>query len=256
MQNSENENQDQEASQGKKELDLVDEIMQMYNERKATEALTQKEANESADQKAEINLVKNETREMENVIEEVKEKTVVEQTTVPKTKEKGKKENNEVEKMNQEVEKSKDPYDDFMKSLEGKDFNTLPLSEILSTSEKLLKVLDMKKANTFFINIKEVTEKLFNSQKEKAKAAYIEDSGTDEGFAFSASKEIGLINTNFKSFKQNRKTLYEAQNKERENNLKIKKSLIEELKLLMESVGEKGNLDAVKVVQQKMERYR
>lgn len=133
---------------------------------------------------------------------------------------------------------------------EEPDYSGLSKEEMVKESEKLLHYSDVVKAEKLVRQLKDLIDPIRNEARDEAKAKYVADLGNDEGFEFHDAA-IDEFFTNYKAVRERKKKHFEEMQKTRENNLKAKKQIIEEIKGLIEATDEKGSMNKMKELQKK-----
>lgn len=143
-------------------------------------------------------------------------------------------------------------------NIEAKDFAGMTEEEIVKIATELSESEDnhLDRAYQELKKAKDVMASYFEEQKNTAKQAFVDGGGDADGFKYDPSPLNATFFGIFNDIKERRKKYHENITKQREENLKKKKAIIEEVKVLTESddiskVASRSNTDKVKELQQK-----
>lgn len=133
-----------------------------------------------------------------------------------------------------------------------KDYENLSAEELVETLVKLVESEDINAIKTDIAIIKVAFLKKEKAVKEEKLKLFIEQGGKKEDFDFPDSPLMVKFNDAFNVYKQKRNHLNEILEKEKQENLSKKITILEELKQLIESEEElKKTYDAFKHLQEK-----
>ncbi|GAA4847066.1 DUF349 domain-containing protein [Algivirga pacifica] len=130
------------------------------------------------------------------------------------------------------------------------DYTTLSKEQLVEEADKLLHHADVVAAERSVRSIKEAIDHIHEEEKEAAKQEYVAAQGNDEGFDFHDSQYEAFFKA-YKAVKERKKKHFEEMQKTRDNNLKAKLAIIDEIKALMESEDHRGIMAKVKELQAK-----
>lgn len=136
------------------------------------------------------------------------------------------------------------------------DFSGFSLEQVVAHSEELLASDDLEHAYDDMKGAREVVGKLLETERNEAKAKYVEANGNAEGFQYPQNPLVEKFFEHFNAFKAKRSKHYEDLNKEKEKNLAEKAKIVEEIRLIVESediskMVNKENSEKVKAYQEK-----
>ncbi|PWJ40224.1 DUF349 domain-containing protein [Sediminitomix flava] len=130
------------------------------------------------------------------------------------------------------------------------DFHKLSKEELVKVSQELTTVKDVVKAEQVVKEIREVIEDIRREESEIAKAKFLEEGGDEDGFEY-RDKDIDAFFTNYKTVRSRKKQYFEDLQSARDNNLKAKKKVINEINEILDSSNQSGAMAKVKELQKK-----
>lgn len=128
-------------------------------------------------------------------------------------------------------------------------YDSFSKEDLLKLSREMLASEDVTTADKHIRKIRHVMERYIQEEAEAARQAYMAGGGEEDGFEFKRSAIFDEFYHNFTQIRSKYKSLLNDLRKERENNLKAKREIIEELKGLIDHTEQKGSLDKVKALQ-------
>ncbi|ANQ48211.1 DUF349 domain-containing protein [Flammeovirga sp. MY04] len=131
---------------------------------------------------------------------------------------------------------------------EDKDFTGFGKQELLAEIKKIVNSSDVVKAEKISKKIKEAFDPIVKEEEAAAKAEYLEANGNTDGFEYH-NADIKSFNDAFYAIKNARRQHFEQMQKLREDNLKKKRAIINQVKELIESTDDKGVMSKVKDLQ-------
>ncbi|MBB3696127.1 DUF349 domain-containing protein [Flammeovirga yaeyamensis] len=131
---------------------------------------------------------------------------------------------------------------------EDKDFTGFGKQELLDEIKKIVNSSDVVKAEKISKKIKEAFDPIVKEEEAAAKAEYLEANGNTDGFEYH-NADIKSFNDAFYAIKNARRQHFEQMQKMREDNLKKKRAIINQVKELIESTDDKGVMSKVKDLQ-------
>ncbi|MCS7005841.1 MAG: DUF349 domain-containing protein [Cytophagales bacterium] len=131
---------------------------------------------------------------------------------------------------------------------EAEDFANRSLEDLVKSARELAKSEDWRKTNLVFQALRHEVERLLKEETEAAKAQFLKEGGAEEDFRYKRPELYDKFYEYYEEFKNRRATHFENVKKERENNLKRKKALIEELRNLIEHNEERGVVNRVREI--------
>ena len=149
--------------------------------------------------------------------------------------------------------------------LPQEDYSTFSKEELVSKSAMLAaqaKDAESKKVNFRYLDdqvskIREFIDAFTETEREEARKKYEESAQNEEekeGFSFQQDELTGMFYENFKAIKEAKRNHYQKLENEKQNNLKKKQAIIEELRQLTDTsqpsdLSRKGEFDRVKEIQ-------
>ncbi|WP_281614286.1 DUF349 domain-containing protein [Flammeovirga sp. SubArs3] len=131
---------------------------------------------------------------------------------------------------------------------EDQDFSNHSKSELLAEISKLVNNSDVVKAERISKKIKEYFDPIREEEEAAAKAEFLEKNGDVEGFEYQDA-DVKTFNDAFYAVKNARRQHFEQMQKMREDNLKKKRSIINQVKELIETTDDKGVMNKIKELQ-------
>lgn len=113
------------------------------------------------------------------------------------------------------------------------DFSTLSTGEIVHQMQKIISECSINQIKDIIESLPEIFEAQYKDEYEKALAAFIADGDSPEGFEYKNDAKERFNNT-YKLYKEKKGVANRKTEAEREENLKIKTGIIEELKNLIQ----------------------
>ncbi|NME72064.1 DUF349 domain-containing protein [Flammeovirga aprica] len=131
---------------------------------------------------------------------------------------------------------------------EDVDFSSHSKEELLKEIQKLVGNSDVVKAEKIAKQIKEVFEPLRKEEEAKAREEFKASNGDVEGFEY-ADADAKAFYEAFGTIRTSRRQHFEQMQKMRDDNLKKKRSIIAQVKELIETTDDKGVMNKVKELQ-------
>ncbi len=155
----------------------------------------------------------------------------------------------EVESSKQEATHADD--EDQEDDAEDAHYDQFSLDQLLAAAQELKETTQLGKAEKRLKKMREFVQKIRNELKEESRANYVAANGSEEGFEFQNPSQVDEFFTIFKSIRENRQKHFEKMTLDRQNNLKGKWAIVENIKELTEAIDQKGSLEKVKQLQKK-----
>ncbi|GAB4329932.1 MAG: DUF349 domain-containing protein [Flammeovirgaceae bacterium] len=130
------------------------------------------------------------------------------------------------------------------------DYSHLSLDELLAEAQKLTKEEDVVKAERKIKRLRDEVARYNNEMKEAARQKFLAAGGDPDSFEYKNDERVEKFFVAFKEVKDKKTKYFDKMQKNREDNFKAKKAILEEIKNLIESADQKGVLDKVKALQQ------
>ncbi|OHX65253.1 DUF349 domain-containing protein [Flammeovirga pacifica] len=131
---------------------------------------------------------------------------------------------------------------------EDKDFSGFSKEELLAEVQKIVNSSDVVKAEKVSKKIREAFDPIVKGEEKAAKAEYLEANGNTEGFEYH-NADVKSFNDAFYAIKNARRQHFEQMQTMREDNLKKKRAIINQVKELIENTDDKGVMQKVKDLQ-------
>ncbi|AZQ61779.1 DUF349 domain-containing protein [Flammeovirga pectinis] len=131
---------------------------------------------------------------------------------------------------------------------EDQDFSGLSKTELLKEIQKLVGNTDVVKAERISKKIKESFDPIRIAEESAAKEQFKADNGDVEGFEYTDS-EVKDFYEAFRTIRTDRRQHFEQMQKMRDDNLKKKRSIIAQVKELIENTDDMGVMTKVKELQ-------
>lgn len=132
----------------------------------------------------------------------------------------------------------------------NEDFSHLSLDELLEEAQNLTKEEDVVKAERKIKRLREEVARHNNEMKEAARQKFLTAGGEPDAFEYKNDERVEKFFAAFKEVKDKKTKHFDKMQKNREDNFKAKKAILDEIKHLIESAEQKGVLDKVKALQQ------
>lgn len=134
------------------------------------------------------------------------------------------------------------------------DYGHLSLDELLQEAQKLTKEENIIKAERKVRQLYEEVKRINQEKREEARKKFIEQGGEPDAFEYKTDEKIEKFFAYYKEIKDKKAKHLEKMQKDREDNLKAKRLILEEIKNLTESPDQKGVLQRIKELQQAWKR--
>ncbi|MEN7546768.1 DUF349 domain-containing protein [Rapidithrix thailandica] len=136
--------------------------------------------------------------------------------------------------------------DELEQVQEETDYSSYSKEQLLEEGKKLAKEENLNKAEREFKRVKEELDKLLEEEMEAAKETFVSEGGDASGFEYKVDEEVQAFNEAFHKARKAKREHFSKIKKEREDNLKDKRGIIEEIKNLIDA---NGSLEKVKQLQ-------
>ncbi len=135
-------------------------------------------------------------------------------------------------------------------SVQGKDYTTFSTKKILQEAKTLLAVEnnELKKADKLFKTLKLALDNRIQQEHQASKTKYIEEGGKEDGFIFKTTA-YDSFHQDYESFQKRKTKYFEDAKKNKENNLKAKRTIIEQIRQILAETNQKNMLLKVKSLQ-------
>ena len=129
-------------------------------------------------------------------------------------------------------------------------YSELGKAELIKALKKLDSVSDIKEIDPLLKKIKERFDRLFASERANALKDFQEEGNAAKDFEYKNSEEDSTIFNEISRLRKKKTEYFAALEQQKESNLKKKKALIEDLRLLVEGEESSASMDSLKKIRE------
>lgn len=130
------------------------------------------------------------------------------------------------------------------------DYSNYNKKQIVQVLDSLLKSTDISEIGKILKEIKPVYDEMFFKLKDKAYKQYLEDGGEKDGFEYKGDDLDRQFHESYNTLKERRANYFSSQDKSREDNLKAKQALLEQLRQIVDSEETTASIADLKKIEQ------
>lgn len=205
-------------------------------------------------EKKEVSEVKKDEKEVktETEVEEKLEKSIpekVEEEVV--NQEETEKESDDIDEI-EEIEETLIEIEDDLSEYSKKDFVVLASKLLDAANSRSLTISDIRNIDNVSKSIRAGFDELITLEIEEAKKAYLEETGSEDGFEYKNDNQVIRLEGILIQIKEKRQEFYKNLEKEREDNFEVKTKLLDKLREIVEEEekgGSRSNWESFKQLQ-------